>query len=206
MSEEYEEEGPSLISNVMLFGVAAGLVFLGAKYFKANGLTLPSFSLPSPGSLDNTNYTPPVDLQPVAPATYQNVITPNSTAAHAFLQYGATAQDAAASNDIPAPIFLSLISRESKWNPLAVGTSGEIGLTQVMPSTAANPGYGVPAFDPYDTNAALHASAQYLKALFNITGNWYDALAAYNGGLNNVNSTQTQTYAAQVMQAAGYPV
>lgn len=38
---------------------------------------------------------------------------------------------------VPVEVLLALIEKESEFNPRAVGSSGEVGLTQVLPTTAA---------------------------------------------------------------------
>lgn len=101
---------------------------------------------------------------------------------------------AAANNGIPQSIFFSLIQKESGWNPFAIGSSGEIGLTQLMPGTAEE--MGVIASDVKDN---LDGGAAYLRAQFDKYGNWQDALAAYNAGTPN--SAAGQSYAQSIIGA-----
>jgi Transglycosylase SLT domain len=42
--------------------------------------------------------------------------------------------------------------------------------------------------NPKDLTQASVGAAKYLKQLYNSTGNWNDALRAYNAGLGNVNN------------------
>lgn len=101
---------------------------------------------------------------------------------------------------IPQQIFNSLIQTESSWNQSAISPKGAIGLTQLMPGTAAQ--IGVDAFDPAQNIAG---GARYLSDMFKQFGNWTDALAAYNAGPGNI--AAGQGYAANVLagaQAAGY--
>jgi hypothetical protein len=86
----------------------------------------------------------------------------------------------------------AVIAAESGGDPNAVSEAGAIGLMQILPSTAADPGYGVSALsgskqeiigqllDP-ETNKRLGTS--YLNAMLNrYGGNTELALAAYNAG------------------------
>jgi len=69
---------------------------------------------------------------------------------------------------IPVQYFLNLIDRESQFDPTAVNkVSGATGLGQILPSTAAKPGYGIDPVDPStltDPLTNLNLAASYLKA------------------------------------------
>lgn len=78
---------------------------------------------------------------------------------------------------------------ESSWNPNAVSPVGARGVYQIMPATAANPGYGVPSISPsavLDPTASRAWAAQYLSAMYRRTQDPVLAMAAYNAGLGNV--------------------
>ena len=79
---------------------------------------------------------------------------------------------------IPHSVFEGLIRAESGFNPKALGGSGEIGLGQLMPSTAR----GLGVVDPHDIDQNLDASARYLADQYKSTGSWEKALSAYNRG------------------------
>lgn len=79
---------------------------------------------------------------------------------------------------IPENIFSTLVKHESGYNQSAVSSAGAIGLTQLMPGTAQ--GLGV---DPNDAEQNVMGGAMYLKQMYDATGNWRDALIAYNEGL-----------------------
>ena len=54
------------------------------------------------------------------------------------------AEQAGAAVGLPSGLMSSIIQQESGWNADAVnGSSGATGIMQFLPSTAANPGYGV---------------------------------------------------------------
>lgn len=109
--------------------------------------------------------------------------------------YLADADKAADLFAIPREIFRALINRESGWNAWATGSAGEVGLTQIKPSSAAEVGYS-----PYSPQENLKAGAAYLKKQFSKFGNWGDALAAYNAGAGNIQAGKK--YSAAVMKAA----
>jgi len=133
---------------------------------------------------------------------------------------GAAAEDAAASlgpwqaqiaaaaeaNGIPTAVLTALVEQESGGNPLARSSAGAMGLTQLMPATAAALG----VTDPYDPVQSLWGGAAYLGDLLRQFGNLPLALAAYNAGPGAVERwggippyPQTQAYVANVLRLAG---
>ena len=86
-------------------------------------------------------------------------------------------------------LFRRLVATESNWNPNIVAKgSGATGLTQVISSTAADPGFGVkPITNRYDHEDSLRFGADYLSALGKkYKGDMDKALAAYNWGTGHV--------------------
>jgi membrane-bound lytic murein transglycosylase B len=108
-----------------------------------------------------------------------------------------TAGQIASQYGIPSNIFNSLITTESSWNPSATSSAGAMGLTQLMPSTAARLG----VTSPYDVLQNLNGGAKYLASLFKRYGNWQSALSAYNSG--NPSSAAGLAYANTVLNGAG---
>jgi hypothetical protein len=112
-------------------------------------------------------------------------------------------QSLAPSYGVPPSLALALAKKESSLNPSAVGTSGEIGLFQVMPSTAAQ--FGVTNL--YDPTANTQAGLSYLASLYKQYGNWSDALIAYNEGPGAFAAhgayPVSQSYADSILAAAG---
>tara|TARA_Y100000114_G_scaffold23451_1_gene19180 strand:- start:2248 stop:4731 length:2484 start_codon:yes stop_codon:yes gene_type:complete len=82
----------------------------------------------------------------------------------------------------------ALMITESGGDPQAVGEAGELGAYQIMPSTAANPGFGVAPFtgdltDPVDSR---NFARDYLQAMLDrYDGDVEAALIAYNAGAGN---------------------
>ncbi len=99
-------------------------------------------------------------------------------------------QAASKRTGIPIDVLIAQGKQESNFNPDAVGSAGEIGLHQIKPSTAAQPGYGLKGIDPAtlkDPAVNINFAADYLKARagnpnFNDPASVDAALAAYNGG------------------------
>lgn len=94
---------------------------------------------------------------------------------------------------VPVEVLSKIARQESAYNPAAVGRAGEVGLFQILPSTARQPGYGVRPADPSaltDPRANAMFGAQYLAGRARAAGvtDWADpaqrerALRAYNGG------------------------
>lgn len=91
---------------------------------------------------------------------------------------------------IPLDILIAQGKQESGFNPNAIGSAGEIGLQQVKPSTAANPGYGLKGIDPAtlkDPTVNINFAADYMKARagnpnFNDPASVDAALQSYNAG------------------------
>ena len=101
--------------------------------------------------------------------------------------------NASAATGVPVAVLKAIARQESGLNPNAVGKNGEIGLIQVKPSTAQNPGFGLAGVDPAtlrDPSANAMFGAQYLAARAKAAGvtDFSDrqqlakALMAYNGG------------------------
>ncbi len=81
---------------------------------------------------------------------------------------------------VPPHLAVALVWTESRYCPRAVGAKGEIGLGQVLPSTAR--ALGVPPQYLYDPDWNLYASMLYLRRLYERFRDWHKALAAYNAG------------------------
>lgn len=78
-------------------------------------------------------------------------------------------------------VFLSLVYQESRFKTCAKSTVGAIGLTQLMPGTAADLGV-----NPHDLEDNLRGGARYFKQQLRKFGSVELALAAYNAGPGNV--------------------
>ncbi|MBN2623529.1 MAG: transglycosylase SLT domain-containing protein [Acidimicrobiales bacterium] len=110
---------------------------------------------------------------------------------------------AAAVAGVDARLFAALVWSESNFHPGAVSHAGAVGLTQLMPGTAA--GLGV---DPWDPVQNLVGGARYLRIQLERFGTADLALAAYNAGPGRVEAagrripeiTETQLYVLRVLE------
>lgn len=119
--------------------------------------------------------------------------TPDPTAggAAAPAKYMPLYEAASKRTGIPVDVLIAQAKQESSFNPNAVGPGGSIGLHQILPSTAQNPGWGLSAVDPKklsDPATNINFAADYLRARagagadFNNPAVVDRALANFNGG------------------------
>jgi soluble lytic murein transglycosylase-like protein len=117
--------------------------------------------------------------------------------------YAPLVQQAAARYGIDPALLAGLIQQESGFDSSARSSAGALGLTQLMPSTAASLGVA----EPLDPAQSIEGGARYLAQLLaQFGGNAADALAAYNAGPGAVQRyggvppyPETQQYVAKVL-------
>lgn len=109
--------------------------------------------------------------------------------------------DASARYGVPSWLALAVARRESGFDQAARGTSGEIGVFQLMPGTARDLGV-----NPSDLSQNIDGGVRYLQQNYQRFGNWLQALEAYNGGGTNVQrgtvSSAAQQYADAILANA----
>lgn len=119
----------------------------------------------------------------------------------------------------PPGTMNALIMQESGGNPRAVSPAGAQGLTQMMPATQRNPGYGLGPLNPNNPEDG----AKYLAKMRELSGgDLAGGLAKYNAGpagnpnnhetrnyvnniVNGIAKTYQQTKQPQQQQSAGIP-
>ncbi len=135
--------------------------------------------------------------------------TAPATGAGVSTAFGAEIDAAAASNGIDPALLKGLVSQESGFDPNARSGAGALGLTQLMPGTAAALG----VTNPLDPAQSLQGGAKYLRQqLDRFGGDEKLALAAYNAGPGAVARfggvppyRETQNYVSSVLgKAASY--
>ncbi len=143
-----------------------------------------------------------------SPATsFASTLAQASSAAPATSNpYSAQIDAAATANGIDPSLLTGLVEQESGFNPSARSGAGAVGLTQLMPSTAASLG----VTDPTDPVQSLAGGARYLRQqLDRFGGDPRLALAAYNAGPGAVERAggvppypETQRYVTAVLDRA----
>lgn len=96
---------------------------------------------------------------------------------------------AAASTGVPVEIAAWLFWKESRYIPDVIygrtrSRVGALGIAQFMPATAVERLGSVDA--ALDPQRAIPGAMSYLRSLYDSTGSWTGALAAYNWGIGNV--------------------
>ena len=102
-------------------------------------------------------------------------------------------EEASQKTGIPVDLLIAQARQESGFNPNATGQAGELGVFQIKPSTAANPGGGMQGVDPASITGPdnvrnnIMFGAQYLKSRMGNGDPTNPAvqaagLHAYNGG------------------------
>lgn len=96
-------------------------------------------------------------------------------------------------------VFKRLLGVESggnQTNPdgsLVTSPKGAQGISQVMPKTGANPGYGVTPLQDNSKEEYMRFGSDYLKAMLNnFGGDYQKALAAYNAGAGTIEKAITK--------------
>jgi soluble lytic murein transglycosylase-like protein len=144
---------------------------------------------------------------PTATTTAATAATPTTLGAGgAAVPYAAQITAAAQANGIDPALLAGLIKQESGFNPTIASSAGAVGLTQLMPGTAASLG----VTDPTDPTQSINGGARYLaQQLKTFGGDTTKALAAYNAGPGAVEQyggvppyPETQNYVKSVLANA----
>ncbi len=122
-----------------------------------------------------------------------------------------TIQHEAALRGLPAALADAVAMVETGYNPAAVGTSGEIGMMQVMPATARQLGFTGSTGDLFEPATNIRLGVAYLARAWSLAGgNVCRALTKYRAGLGEqVSSPLSITYCARAMSwldATGSPL
>lgn len=113
--------------------------------------------------------------------------------------------------NVPPELIAAVIEQESSGNPEAVGGSAEVGLMQLKPGQLIVDLYRVgmaasssPSFEP---QINIDQGTAGLRLLKDLTGNWFDALRAYNCCGTNISRVKSNPelsagYAKSVLEMA----
>lgn len=142
-----------------------------------------------------------------APAVSANMppVAPASGSAKVPTEYLPFYQEASKRTGIPVDVLIAQAKQESNFNPDAVGGAGEIGLHQIKPSTASNPGFGIQSVDPADLKdprTNINFAADYLKARAGPRVDFSNP-ATVDAALKNFNGGGDPNYVANVRRYMG---
>ena len=148
--------------------------------------------LVQPNMISQPGEVAPVQLQPiqVQPAQIAPVAAAPSANA-ATMTYEQLFRTVGAQYEIDWRILAAQAYVESSFNPLALGSKGDLGLMQVLPSTWKEWAPRVDVADPFDTYSNVVVAAAYLDYVRNTFASqgYTDAewmLVAYNWGPNQL--------------------
>jgi len=116
--------------------------------------------------------------------------------------------------NVSASLVASVINCESSYNPLAISSSGAIGLMQIMPATGEYLAdrYGLEEFvidDLYDIQTNITLGSYYLSILLNEFDDLKTTLVAYNAGPTKARTWLLDTNYSQngtTLDTTPYPV
>jgi len=102
--------------------------------------------------------------------------------------YSGLIEPLATREGIPDHVLYGLVREESYFDPQVVSAAGAVGLSQLMPSTAADTAQRLHIVDPdlRDPSTNLAIGARHLRDLVRSTGSTTKALLAYNAGLSRL--------------------
>jgi soluble lytic murein transglycosylase-like protein len=106
----------------------------------------------------------PAPAVPIAAPGPDEAAPPDETAIRAMVRREAE------SRGLPPEIAEAVVSVESAYNPRAVGGVGEIGLMQVLPSTARMLGFSDPLPKLFDPETNIKYGVRYLGEAWKLTG------------------------------------
>lgn len=116
--------------------------------------------------------------------------------------YQSMIEEVARERGVPPHILGAVLQQESGFNPDATGRAGEIGLGQILPSTAARPGYGlnpVSQEDLRDPRRNIDFSASYIAAR-NPNVDWSNPVAAARALAANYNAGGDPNYGERIIR------
>jgi hypothetical protein len=116
--------------------------------------------------------------------------------------YQSIVEEVARERGVPPHILGAVLRHESGFNPEARGQAGEIGLGQILPSTARRPGFGLnPATEEElrDPRRNIDFSASYIAAR-NPNVDWSNPVAAARALATNYNAGGDPNYAEKVIR------
>lgn len=156
-------------------------------------------SLQSAGTSTKTEPSPqtPAD-NPLPEARAATPVTPSLPALKKSGMSVDQIKDYATKHGLPPEMVYGFMASESGGNKDAVSPVGAVGLFQSMPSTAAQPGYGVKPYDPHSVDGSL----DYMSAMFKQAGGDPVKTAAFwnAGPKGNPDNPETKGFISNVQK------
>lgn len=128
------------------------------------------------------------------------------------LQLASDIERAAVAEGIDPELAFRLVRVESQFNERAVSPAGALGLTQLMPATAASLQPGITREEVFERQTNLRLGFRYLRWLLEVyDGDVEDALHAYNRGPGTVarlrerGEDPANGYAERILSGGGVP-
>lgn len=117
--------------------------------------------------------------------------------ADVYAAYAPLVETASRRHGVDHKLLAAIVYRESGWKWWARGRAGEVGLAQILPSTAKEmcPREAQWLWFP---SPSLSCAARILKAHFRRCGSWASAASAYNGARD----CRVSAYGEEVLLAA----
>src|SRR5215213_3496709 len=124
----------------------------------------------------------PLDLEPIATSAVLDIASASRALKDRSTYLPAIAQEAAASG-VPPALVDAVVRIESRYDPTAVGSIGEIGLMQVRPKTAALLGFQGTSAELAEPRTNLRYGVGYLAKAWRLAdGDLCRALMKYRAG------------------------
>ena len=124
----------------------------------------------------------PPDLEPLTTSTVLDLASPSRALKDRSTYLPAIAEEAAA-NGVPPALVDAVVRIESRYDPTAVGSIGEIGLMQVRPKTAALLGFQGTSAELAEPRTNLRYGVGYLAKAWRLAhGDLCRALMKYRAG------------------------
>jgi hypothetical protein len=124
----------------------------------------------------------PPDLEPITTSTVLDLASPSRSLKGRSTYLPAIAEEAAA-NGVPPALIDAVVRIESRYDPTAVGSIGEIGLMQVRPKTAALLGFQGTSAELAEPRTNLRYGVGYLAKAWRLAdGDLCRTLMKYRAG------------------------
>ena len=124
----------------------------------------------------------PPDLEPITTSAILDLVSPSRALKDRSAYLPAIAEEAAASG-VPPALVDAVVRIESRYDPTAVGSIGEIGLMQVRPKTAALLGFQGTSAELAEPRTNLRYGVGYLAKAWRLAdGDLCRALMKYRAG------------------------